>query len=113
MIRTLSESTGVVEVAQNLRARFTTISENLSIAATLDYRKTLIRVISEALSLSEAEHHVAGFVRVISEAVDISHFTGRLRREGFVRIRKIAKLFGRGKSVKTYKRGHSIKGADR
>ena len=52
-------------------------------------------------------------MRVISETVDISHFTGRLRREGFVRIRKIAKLFGRGKSVKTYKRGHSIKGADR
>ena len=85
----------------------------MSIAATLDYRKTLIRVISEALGLAEAEHHVSGFVRVITESMGIAHFTGRLRREGFVRIRKIAKLFGRGKSVKTYKRGHSIKGADR
>ena len=54
-----------------------------------------------------------GFVRMINESVAITQFTGRLLREGFVRIRKIARLFGRGKSVKTYKRGHSIKGADR
>ena len=63
--------------------------------------------------MAEAEHHVAGFVRIVTEVIDIAHFTGRLRREGFVRIRKIARLFGRGKSIKTYKRGHSIKGADR
>ena len=63
--------------------------------------------------MAEAEHHVSGFVRMVAESMSISHFTGRLKREGFVRIRRIAKLFRRGQSAKTYKRGRSVKGADR
>ena len=63
-----------------------------------------------------------GQVRIIDESVAVVHFTGRLLREGFVRIRKIGRLFRRGqssrlyrrgKSTKTYKRGQSSKGADR
>ena len=74
---------------------------------------TIIRGISESLGMTEVNSNVKGFVRVVSEALDIAHFTGRIKREGFVRIRKIARLFKRGQSAKTYKRGNTVKGADR
>ena len=54
-----------------------------------------------------------GFVSIISENIAVLHFTGKILREGFVRIRRIAKLFRRGQSAKTYKRGNTVKGADR
>ena len=63
--------------------------------------------------MTETEFNMKGFVRVISENMAISHFTGKILREGFVRIRRIAKLFRRGQSAKTYKRGNTAKGADR
>jgi hypothetical protein len=74
---------------------------------------TIIRGISESLGMTEVNSNVKGFVRVVAESMGIAHFTGRIKREGFVRIRKIAKLFRRGQSAKTYKRGRSVKGADR
>jgi len=57
---------------------------------------------------------VQGLVRILStEIITITHFSGKSVKEAFVRIKKIAKLFTRGRTVKTYKRGRSVKGADR
>ena len=113
MVRILTESTSIAEVAQNLRVRSRILSESMAISEIQVRLTNLLRTISNSIGIAEAEFDQKGFVRIITESVAVLHFTGKILREGFVRIRKIARLFGRGKSVKTYKRGHSIKGADR
>jgi hypothetical protein len=100
-------------VAQNLRARLRTLSENMAVSEVNQRMVTIIRVMSESLGMTESLAAFKGFVRTVTESVGIVHFTGRLKREGFVRIRRVAKLFRRGQSAKTYKRGGSVKGADR
>ena len=89
------------------------MSDSITISEVHTRLTNLLRSLSDSIVITESNDKVMGFVRAISEIVDVSHFTGKIKREGFVRIRKIARLFRRGQSAKTYKRGNTVKGADR
>lgn len=114
-VRTVIETIGVSETNNRMKLVIRALAE-LSGIIEIKYRlRTRVMSILNSVALIEVQpSKVQGFVRILStEIITITHFSGESVKEAFVRIRKIAKLFGRGRTVKTYKRGRSVKGADR
>ena len=133
-LRERTESLGITHVVGRSMARIRSVLEVAGIVETSTRMKLIIRALAETSGITEVIHRLRGrvinvlhtisateaqpfklqgFVRLISDVVVITHFRGQIVKEGYVRIKKIARLFGRGRTVKTYKRGRSVKGADR
>ena len=133
-LRERTESLGITHVVGRSMARIRSVLEVASIVETSTRMKLIIRALAETSGITEVIHRLRGrvinvlhtisateaqpfklqgFVRLVSEVVVITHFRGQIVKEGYVRIKKIVRLFGRGRTVKTYKRGRSVKGADR
>tara|TARA_B100000678_G_C17981155_1_gene411079 strand:- start:213 stop:689 length:477 start_codon:yes stop_codon:yes gene_type:complete len=113
-IRSVLEVAGVVETNNRMKLIIRALAETSGITEVIHRLRGRVVNVLHTISATEAQpFKLQGFVRLVSEVVVITHFRGQIVKEGYVRIKKIARLFGRGRTVKTYKRGRSVKGADR
>ena len=113
-IRSVLEVAGIMETSTRMKLIIRSLAETAVIIEVINRLRGRVINVLHTISATESQpFKLQGFVRLVSEVVVITHFRGQIVKEGYVRIKKIARLFGRGRTVKTYKRGRSVKGADR